>query len=131
VRHERALVEWEVRRRDHGDGGRAGLGGVCGERNGLGGRLRPAVDGDGESARGRGEEELRRAAPLHGREQDSLARRPEREDPVDPARGEELRIRREGALVERGAAVAKRCQRGRERSPDHGRSIGSRGPAGR
>ena len=108
----RALVEREVRRGDHGDRVGAGLGGVGGERSGVGGRLRAGVDGDLQAPGARLEEELDRALPLRDREQDSLAVRPEREQPVEPAGVQEVGDRPESVLVDGCAAVAKRRDRG-------------------
>ena len=61
----RSLVEREVRRRDHRDRVGAGLGGVGGECDRVGGRLRAGVDGDLETAaaRPRGRARPRACAP--------------------------------------------------------------------
>ena len=55
-------VEREVRRRDHGDRVGADLGGVLGELDGVGGRLRAAVHGDLEPSGGRRRGRARRRA---------------------------------------------------------------------
>ena len=108
----RGLVESEVRRGDHGDRVRAGLGGVGGEGNGVGGRLRSGVDGDLETPGARLEKELDRAFSLRDREQDSLAVRAEGEQAVEAAGMEEVRDAAESVLVDGCAAVAKRRDRG-------------------
>ena len=129
VLHERALVQLEVRRPDHGDRVRPGLGRVRRERHRVGRRLRAAMDGDLEPAGGGTQEELERAPPLVGREEDPLAGRAEREDPVQPAVGEEAEVRGERGLVE--AAVAQRRHGGGERSAQHGATLAAcRGGAG-
>ena len=123
---ERALVEGEVRRCDHGDRRRARLAGVRRERGRVGRRLRAAMNGDRCPARTRGgEEELGGAPPLFESEQDSLAGRAAGEDPVDAAGGEKLHVGRERRLVERRAAGGQRRQRRSEGSADHLASISS------
>ena len=123
---QRRWVEREVRRADHRHRIGTGLGCVGCESRGLRGRLRPAVDRDREPARGGTDEELGHPPPLVCREQDSLAGRPERQDPVDAAVGEETDIRLDRALVERSSPVPERRQRRSECSLDHARSIRSR-----
>ena len=108
----RGLVEREVRRGDHGDRVRTRLGGVGGEDNGVGGRLRPGVDCDLEAPGARLEKELDRPLPLRDREQDPLAVRPEGEQAVEAAGVEEVRDGAESVLVDGCAAVAKRRDRG-------------------
>jgi hypothetical protein len=128
VAPERALVEREVRRRDHGNGRGAGLGRMRRERGRVGGRLGAAVGGDGQPAwSSRGEEELGHPPPLLAREQDPLSRRPAGEDPVDAPRGEKFDVRLECRLVERRAAGGQRRQRRSEGSADHDASISSGG----
>jgi hypothetical protein len=51
------------------------------------------------------EEQLRRAHPLFRREQDPLAGRAEREDPVDAAVLEEVQVRTERVVVQLEPAV--------------------------
>ena len=92
---------------------------MLGERDGVGGRLRAAVDRDVHAPCGGLDEELGRAAALVDGEQDALARRAEREQPVEAGAGEEVDERRERRLVERAAAVPKRRGRSRERPRDH------------
>ncbi len=80
-----------------------------GVRSGLG----AAVDRDLKPSSRCLHEALCRTLPLVDREEDSLARRPEREDALQPSgRGEEVDVRRDGVFVERGAAVAERRDRG-------------------
>ena len=50
--------------------------------------------------------QLRRPHPLLDGQEEALARRPEREQPVEAAGGEEIRVRGECVLVERLAGVA-------------------------
>jgi hypothetical protein len=119
VVEQRPLVEREVGRADDGDGVGARLGRVRRERHRVGSRLRPAVDCDREPAAPRLHEQLGRSHPLRDREQDPLAGRTEREQPVDAAGREEVDDRRDGVLVERSAALAKRRHRGRERPAQH------------
>src|SRR5438105_2833732 len=97
---------------------------MLGECDGLRGRLRAAVDDHGQRP---GQEELGSPAPLAGREQDSLARRPERKEPVEAAAGEELEIRAEGVLVERSAVVAEWRDGSSKRSAEHGATLRSTG----
>ena len=113
-----ALVELEVRRADHRDRVRAGLGRVGGEHDGVGRRLRAAVHRDLESSRRGSHVELERAPALLDREEDPLARRPEREDAVEPARGQEADVRTERLLVQ--APVPQRGDGGCQRSAKHG-----------
>ena len=95
------------------------LGRMLGERDGVGGRLGSAVDGDVQAPGGRLHEELGRAAALGDREQDALARRAEREQPVEAGARQEVDERRERRLVERATAVPKRRRRSGERALDH------------
>ncbi len=111
-------VEGEVRRRDHGHRVGAGLGRVLGELDGVGGRLRAAVDGDLEPPGGRREEELGGALPLGDVEEDALARRAEGEDPVDSVTGEKVEVRPECVRVE-VAASGERREGGGDRSSQH------------
>ena len=57
---------------------------MLGERDRFRGRLGAAVDGDLEPPATGLQVELGGTAPLLGCEEDSLPRRPEREDPVEP-----------------------------------------------
>ncbi len=135
VLEQRRVVELEVRRRDHRDRVGAGRGRVLGERDRVGGRLRAAVDGDLEPVPRGLDVELGDAPALGEREQDPLAVRPQREQPVEPAGGEEVDDRPDPVLVDCGAAVAERRDRGGESSRQHARdsigrcrrSAGSRG----
>ena len=115
-------IELEVGRADHGDSRDAGLGRVRREVERVDGRLRAAVRDDRQRPC---EEELEHALPLGDGEQDPLAGRPEREDPVEPARGQVLDIRREGTLVERLPAVAQRRHSGGERTFQHAANLSS------
>ncbi len=63
---------------------------VFDERDRVAGRLRAAVDGDVEAPGARGEEEVGDPLALVQREEDALAGRSHGEDPVEPARGEEV-----------------------------------------
>ena len=65
------------------------------------------MDGDVEAAGAGRDEEVRDPAALRRREEDALARRPHREDPVEPPVGQELRQRRERVLVERPSRLAR------------------------
>jgi hypothetical protein len=113
---DRRVVEHEVRRPDDRDSRCARLGRVRCQRLGVRSGLCPAVhDRRQRPAR----EEVGDAAALVEREQDPLAGRAEREDPGKAGVRVEPQERREGALVERGAAVTERGDGGRERTPDH------------
>jgi hypothetical protein len=115
----RRLVQREVRRRNHGNRVCTDLGGVSGQRSGVGGRLRAGVDRDLEAPGGGLDEELGCALPLRDRQQDPLAVRPEREQAVQPAGDEEVRHRTEAVLVERRPTLRKRRDRGGEHSLQH------------
>jgi hypothetical protein len=71
------------------------------------------VDRHGEAACGGLEEPLGDALALVGREQDPLARRPEREEAVEARAGEEVDVRPDRILVDARAALRERRQRGR------------------
>jgi hypothetical protein len=58
-------------------------------------------------------------APLLDGEEDPLPRRPQREDPVEPARGEEVRDGPERVLVQARATVTKRRHRRGQGAVDH------------
>ena len=77
------------------------------------------MDGDVQAPRGSLDEELGRAAALGDGEQDALARRAQREQPVQPGVGQEVDQRRERRLVERATAVPERRGGGGERPLDH------------
>ena len=64
---------------------------MLGERDRLCGRLGAAVDCDLEPPSTGLQVKLGGQAPLLDGEEDPLPRRPQREDPVEPARGEEVR----------------------------------------
>ena len=123
---ERLLVERVVRRPDHGDRVRTDLGRVSRERDRLGRRLRPAVNGDVEPVSGRIDEQHRSPLPLVRREQDALTGRAERKDPVEPARAQVLDVRGERVLVESLSVVPKGRDRGGERSFQHAPTLSSR-----
>ena len=72
----------------------------CASRNRVRRGLRPAVDGHLDATRDRIEEEPRHSSFLEG-QQDALPRGAEREDPVQSARDEEVRVGAERVLVER------------------------------
>ena len=102
------LVEAEVGRADHDDRVRSDLGGVDGQRHGLGSRLGAAVDGHEQPPVGGLEEEVRRPPSFLAREQDPLARGAERHDPVETRGDEEVDERPERVVVELAACVPKR-----------------------
>jgi hypothetical protein len=105
VPDDRLLVQRVVRRPDHGDRVGTDLGRVSSKRHRLGGRLRPAVNGDVEPFARRFDEEGCGPLPLVRREQDPLAGRAQRQDPLQPAGAEVPDIRSERAFVERLAPV--------------------------
>ena len=76
---------------------------------------------DDAAARERARQQRRRPPPLRHRQRDPLAGRPEREDPGDAPREEEVDIGRERVLVEGRTAVPERRQRRGQSSPDHAR----------
>ena len=118
VRMLRALVELEVRRPDDDDRVGADLGRVRSEGDGVGGRLRPAVDGDAKPSIGRLQEEIGHVSTLLDPQQDPLARRAERKDAVEPRSDEEVGQRLERCLVDLGSVLAQRRHRCRERTPE-------------
>ncbi len=122
---ELVRVEGEVRRRDHGDRVRAGLGCMFGERDGVCGGLCAAMDGDLELAAAR-DEELGHPFALVDVEEHALAGRPEREQAVDAVRREEGDVRLEGALVELRAGAEERRQRGGDGSAQHRPTVSRR-----
>ena len=123
---ERLLVELVVRRPDDRDRVRADLFRMCGERDRLGRRLRAAMNCDVEPVPGRVHEQRGRTLALVGREQDALAGRAQRQDPVQPARAEVLDVRSERALVESLALVPKRRDRSGESPFQHAPTLSSR-----
>ncbi len=98
-------VELEVRRADHRNGIGAGGGGVLGERDRVGGRLRAAVRGDEQASGCGSDDRLEATTALVDREQHGLAVGSEGEHPVEPAPGEEVHVRAEGVEIELVAAV--------------------------
>ena len=86
VLEQRAIVKGEVRRADHRNRFGADVGSMCGQLDGLSGRLGAAVNRNREFVRPRGNEEFRSATALRGAEQDPLAGRAEREQSVEAAR---------------------------------------------
>src|SRR5439155_25707117 len=80
----------------------------------VGGRRRAAVDGDLKPPGAGFEKQLYRAPALGDGQEDPLAGRAERENPVDASLHKEADVGRERLLVERCAAVAERRQRGGE-----------------
>jgi hypothetical protein len=125
VADQRVLVEGVIGRPDHGDGVGSGFGCVFREAHRVGSRLRAAVHRDLQPAMRGLEKQPRDAAPLLNREQDPLAGRPQRQDPVEPTGGQEVGVRRERVLVDGVAPVAKRRQRGRENASEHGSTLSS------
>jgi methylglutaconyl-CoA hydratase len=119
VREQRLVVVGKVRRPDHGYRRGADLGRMLRQQDCVGGRLRAAVDGDVEGRPGR-DEALGGAFPLLDGEQNALAGRSERQYAVEPACLEKPAERRDCLLVEPGAAVTKRRDRGGERASEHG-----------
>ena len=113
MREDAVVVERKVWRRDDGDGVGARLRRMRGERDRVGGRLRAGVDRDLELSARRLDEELRNALPLRDREEEAFPGRSEREQPVEPARGEEVDVGRASDVVARG----REC--GGERSAKH------------
>jgi hypothetical protein len=79
---------------------------MAGELDRVCRRLRAAVNGDVEPVTGGRDERLGDLLPFREREQDSLSRRPEREDAVEAAAGEEVDIRRDRLGVDRSSALA-------------------------
>ena len=121
---ERALVELEVRRADHRDRVGTRLGSVRSERDGVGGGLGAAVDGDLKTGRRRRDEELECALPLLGAEQEALAGRAEGEQPVEPGRGEKVDVRGERVLVE--IVAVERRHGGGQSSSEHAPTLTGR-----
>ncbi len=95
-----SLVEGKVRRADDDDRVRADLGGVRGESDRLGGRLRTALDGDLQAVVRGLQEEIGDEAPLALLEEDSLTRGAERQDAVEPGLDEEVDERPERLVVQ-------------------------------
>ena len=129
VLEQRALVELEVRRPDHGDRVGARLRGVRRERDGVRGRLRAAVRGYLQPARRGRDEGLEHAPPLVDAEEDPLAGRPEREQAVEPGRGEEVDVRRNASSS--SAVARERRHGGGESTSQHAATLlrVRRGPA--
>jgi methylglutaconyl-CoA hydratase len=119
VREQRPVVECEVRRADHGDRVGAEVGGVRGELDSHSRRLGAAVNGDREFVRPSGQEELGCATALCLAQQNPLAGRAEREQPVETG-GLEVRDKRvEGVFVEHFAATGERGHSGSESTSEH------------
>jgi methylglutaconyl-CoA hydratase len=118
VREQRVVVQREVRRRDHRDPLHPCAGRVVRELDRPRGRLGAAVRDHLQAA---GEEKLRHALALLRREEDPLAGRSEREHPVQAA--QKVAIGPESVLVQAGSALAKRRQRGGDRTPEHARNL--------
>ena len=119
------LVELEVRRADDDHGVGSHLGRVHGERHGVRSRLSPAVNGDLQALVGRLQEEIGHLATLLDAQEDPFAGRPEREDAVEARLDEEVDERPERVVVDRGAVLAERRDRGGERSTQHGVTLSS------
>jgi methylglutaconyl-CoA hydratase len=119
VLEERLGIEPEVRRPDHRDAVDPCGRGVLRERHCVRGRLGSAVNGDLQAPPGRGDEELGHTLSLLDREQDPFSRRPQGEDAVETAVGEEVEVRAEGILVQGGAVLPERSQCRGERALDH------------
>ena len=126
VRQLLRLVQREVRRRDHGDSRHAERGRVLGELDRVGRRLRAAVDRDVDPPVRGGRERRRDPLPLLDGEEHALARRAEHEHAVDSAGHEEVDVPGHRLLVDGGAAVAQRRERGSEGAVDHGSTIADR-----
>ncbi len=92
---------------------------MLGERNRLGGGLRAAVDGNVEPPAAGLQVELCGPAALVGGEKDPFTRRPQSEDPVQAARGEEVGDGAEPVLVQARAALAERGHRRCQGAVDH------------
>jgi hypothetical protein len=92
---------------------------VLGERHGVRGRLRTAVDGHRQPARRRLEHELGDALAFRHREKNPLARRAEREETVERGAGEEIAERPEAVLVEGCSEIPQRGRRSGKRSTNH------------
>ena len=107
--------------------GSALLGGVGGEGGGLGSGLRATVGDDREPSARRLEEQLERPPALVGRQQDALPCRPQHEQAVAAAVGEEGDVGRKRGLVERAAVVAQRRDRRRKRAAEPRRRHGRHG----
>jgi hypothetical protein len=75
------------------------------------------VDGDLQPPPGGVVEALGDPLALGDREQDPLARRPEREQAADARGGEEVDVRLDRLLVDRRPAVAERRERCRQCAP--------------
>ena len=108
VRQERPLVESEVRRSDHGDRVGPEIGRVRGQLDRFARGLGAAVDGNRELIGPGRHEQLGRPSPLRRRQQNSLAGRPQREQPVEAAALEKRDERVEAVLVEDVAAARQR-----------------------
>ncbi len=119
------LVEDEVRRPDDRHRVRAHLRRVRGERHRLGRRLRAAVNRDLEASVRRLEEEVGDAPTFLDTEEDPLPGRSEREDPVQARVDVEVDERPEGVVVERASVLPQGCDRRRERSVEHRRTLSS------
>ena len=119
VAHERLLVERVVRRPDHGHRIRPGFCGVLRQANRVRRGLRTAVDGHLNATRDRIEEEPRHSSPLLEGQQDALPRGAERENPVQPARDEEVRVGAERVLVEGRSLLPERCDSRCEHTFEH------------
>jgi methylglutaconyl-CoA hydratase len=124
---QRVAVEPEIRRADDRDGVGPGSGGVLGEGDRVGGRLRTAVHGHLEPSASRREAELGHPSALVDGEEEALAGRAHGEHPVQAALGEKREVRLERLLVEGRTAVAKGRERGCERTVDHGGNLKLRG----
>jgi hypothetical protein len=88
-----------------------------GEFDGVGGRLGAAVDGDLQPPAGCVVEALDDPLAFGDREEDPLARRPEREQAADARAGEEIDVRLDGLLVDGRTVVAERRQRRGQSAP--------------
>ena len=114
------LVELEVRRADDDDRVGADLGRVRGERDGVGRRLRPAVDGDLEPVRRPPAGRDRPRAPLLDASRIPSPAVPSARIPSSPARDVEVGERPERGLVDLAARVRERRHRSRESAAERG-----------
>jgi hypothetical protein len=113
------LVEREIGRRHHGDPVRADIRGMSRELDRVPRRLGTTVHRDEQSAPRGLDVELCRPHPLLDRQQEALARRPQREQTVKPAGREEVDVGSNSVLVKRLAGVLQRCHSRGQRASQH------------
>ena len=120
------LVELEVGRPDDDDRVCTDLRGMRCQRDGVRRRLRTAVDGNLQPAIRRLQEEVGDEASLLHAQQNPLARRPEREHPVEPLAHVEVDEWLERVVVDSGAVLAEWRDRGGKGSLEHGSTLWGR-----